>query len=183
MTLACRMLLHDLDSDAYDRDVCLSSAREIAGIIKLWIRQMKIDEVKDQRSGVGNGRLTNRGKHGLAGPYVLNLWYWTADRLIRGGRLLRGAGAEKGEYEHGVRSAKCGVRSAKCGVWSTALVTEVSGGDEATTSLGSWLIIRRVDWMRRRRKDDYRWVQVARPVLPALVSALCADVIAMAVPG
>jgi hypothetical protein len=103
--------------------------------------------------------------------------------LIRGGRLLRGAGAEKGEYEHGVRSAKCGVRSAKCGVWSTALVTEVSGGDEATTSLGSWLIIRRVDWMRRRRKDDYRWVQVARPVLPALVSALCADVIAMAVPG
>jgi hypothetical protein len=177
MTLACRMLLHDLDSDAYDRDVCLSSAREIAGIIKLWIRQMKIDEVKDQRSGVGNGRLTNRGKHGLAGPYVLNLWYWTADRLIRGGRLLRGTGAEKGEYEY---EMECEARSAEYG--------ERAGDGRVQTNVGNRLIVSRVDWMRRRRKDDYRWVQVARTVLSALVSDLCAGwggdaiVIAMAVP-
>ena len=94
MALSCRMLLHDVDGEAIDRDLCLSSAREIAGVVKLWIRQMKIDELKDQR----NPKLTNRHKNGLAGPYVINPWYWTADRLVRGAKLLRKERMEKGAW-------------------------------------------------------------------------------------
>lgn len=94
MTLSCRMLLHDLDGEAIDRDECLSSAREIASLAKLWIRQMHIDDLKDQH----NPKLTNRHKNGLAGPYVLSPWYWTADRLVRGAKLLRMECKEKGAW-------------------------------------------------------------------------------------
>jgi hypothetical protein len=96
MTLSCRMLLHDVDGEAIDRDLCLSCAREIAGVVKLWVRQMKIDELKDQR----NPKLTNRHKNGLAGAYVLNPWYWTADRLVRGAKLLRKERMEQGPWAH-----------------------------------------------------------------------------------
>jgi hypothetical protein len=94
MLLSCRMLLHDVDGEAIDRDFSLSSAHQIAGLAKLWIRQMKVDELKDQR----NPKLTNRHKNGLAGPYVLNPWYWTADRLIRGAKLLRKERMDKGKW-------------------------------------------------------------------------------------
>jgi hypothetical protein len=92
LALSCRMLLHDVDVGAIDRDIGLSSAREIAAVIKLWIRQMKIDELKDQR----NAMLSNRHKNGHAWQYIINLWYWTADLLVRGEKLLRKKGMEKG---------------------------------------------------------------------------------------
>jgi hypothetical protein len=95
MALGCRMLLHEIDGDAHDRDICISSARQIAAVVKLWIRQMKLDEIKYTRET--NDKLTNRNKNGHGGPYILNPWYWTADRLIRGARVLRKAGMEKGE--------------------------------------------------------------------------------------
>jgi hypothetical protein len=88
------MLLHDVDGEAIDRILFLSSARGIAGVVKLWVRQMKIDALEDQR----NPKLTNRHKNGLAGAYVLNPLYWTVDRLVRCSTLLRRERMEKGAW-------------------------------------------------------------------------------------
>jgi hypothetical protein len=74
--------------------LCLSSARGIAGVVKLWVRRLKIDALEDQR----NPKLTNRNKNGLAGSYVLNPLYWTVDRLVRCSTLLRKERMEKGAW-------------------------------------------------------------------------------------
>lgn len=96
MVLSCRMLLHDVDGEAIDRDICLSSAREIAGVIKLWIRQLKSDEPKHPRTAI----LHDRNKNGLAWQYGINPWYWTADRLMRGAKVLRRDRLDTGAQTH-----------------------------------------------------------------------------------
>lgn len=98
------MHLHEPEGDEYDRDTSLAAAKEAASIIKLWIRQLKTDETnansisKDPRNGNGNGHVnakpTSRNKHGVAGPYVLVPWFWTANRLIRSAKVLRKMGLD-----------------------------------------------------------------------------------------
>jgi hypothetical protein len=83
------MHLHEPEGDSYDRDACLGAAKEAASIIKLWIRQLKTDESKNV-----SPKLTSRNKHGVAGPYVLVPWFWTANRLIRSAKVLRKLGRD-----------------------------------------------------------------------------------------
>lgn len=90
--LSTRNWLHDLD-DETELDVCISGAREIAAIIKLWIRQLQIEELKDTR----NVKTTSRTQNGIGGPYVLTPWFWNADRLVKAAKLLRAMGREEGE--------------------------------------------------------------------------------------
>jgi len=78
--------------DETERDICIAGAREIAAIIKLWIQQLRIDELKDTR----NAKSTSRNQTGLGGPYVLTPWFWNADRLVKGTKVLRALGRDEG---------------------------------------------------------------------------------------
>lgn len=113
------MHLHEPEGDEFDRDTSLAAAKEAASIIKLWIRQLKTDETNANSisrgprngNGTGNGhgnghgnttvKPTSRNKHGVAGPYVLVPWFWTANRLIRSAKVMRkmGLDAEAGGLE------------------------------------------------------------------------------------
>lgn len=90
------MHLHEPEGDDYDRDACLGAAKEAASIVKLWIRQLKIDELKDARTGssLNSAKQSSRNKNGVAGPYVLVPWFWTANRLIRSAKVLRKLGRD-----------------------------------------------------------------------------------------
>lgn len=95
------MHLHDPEGDEYDREACMSAAREAAAIVKLWIRQLKLDDqnqiqVHTQNGHEGKSR-SSRNKNGVAGPYVLVPWFWTANRLIRCARVLRKSGKREAE--------------------------------------------------------------------------------------
>lgn len=87
------MHLHEPEGDAYDRDACLGATKEAASTIKLWIRQLKLDEMRDTRNK-SQARPSSRNKHGVAGPYVLVPWFWTANRLIRCAKVLRKLGRD-----------------------------------------------------------------------------------------
>ena len=90
--LTARNLLHNIDVQS-EREICISGAREIAAIIKLWIRQIRIEELKDAR----NVKYTSRNQNGLGGPYVLTPWFWIAERLIKGNKVLLALGRAEGE--------------------------------------------------------------------------------------
>jgi hypothetical protein len=84
------MHLHDPEGDEYDRETCLSAAKEAASIIKPWIKQLRSDDTK-QNIRVGP-KTSSRDRNGVAGPYVLVPWFWTVDRLIRSARVLKAIG-------------------------------------------------------------------------------------------
>ena len=90
--LVTQNLLHNVEDES-DRDISITGAREIAAIIKLWIRQIRIEELKDAR----NVKYTSRNQNGLGGPYVFTPWFWVAERLIRGNKILRALGRKEGE--------------------------------------------------------------------------------------
>lgn len=95
-----RMMLHEPEGDEYDRTTCLDAAREMCSVIKLMLKSFKEDANAVSAAAAPNGTNTvndklngtMRWKHGLGGPYSLTAWYWTADRLIRGAKVLRGLG-------------------------------------------------------------------------------------------
>lgn len=86
------MHLHDPEGDEYDRETCLSAAKESASIIKPWIQQLRLDSKQNlSRNGAGV-KLSSRDRNGVAGPYVLVPWFWTVDRLVRCSRVLKTLG-------------------------------------------------------------------------------------------
>lgn len=91
------MLLHDVEGDEEDRNDCILTAREIAGIIMLWLRELKNDELQEKRNS-GNGRVQSKSRNGAIGPYVVSTWVWTADRLSKGGKILRSLGRTSGKF-------------------------------------------------------------------------------------
>ncbi len=90
--LTARNWLHDIN-DENDRDYAIATSREIAAILKLWIRQIRIDELKDTR----NVKATSRNQNGIGGPYVLTPWFWTAEKLVKAAKILRSLGRDEGE--------------------------------------------------------------------------------------
>lgn len=83
----------------YDRETCLGAAHAAAQIIKIWIRHIKADDNKIQED-LACGRamgMSSRNRNGIAGPYVLVPWFWTADRLIKGVKVLKHLGRMDGE--------------------------------------------------------------------------------------
>jgi hypothetical protein len=99
--IGVRLQLHEPEGDSFDRETCITAAKEAASLIKVWIRQLKSDESKNALSrnnalayGNTSSKASSRYKHGTAGPYVLVPWFWTANRLIRSARMLRKLGRE-----------------------------------------------------------------------------------------
>jgi hypothetical protein len=90
--------------DAFDRDTCLSETHSAASIIKTWIKHIKADDAKIQ-DDLANGQamgMSSRNRNGIGGPYVLVPWFWTAERLIKGGKVLRDLGRMDGELRIGL---------------------------------------------------------------------------------
>ncbi|EIW65919.1 hypothetical protein M231_02824 [Tremella mesenterica] len=104
LLVSVRLFLHDPEGDDYDRDACLDAARELVTMIKHWIQQlMKADQAVNPSCTPGSmpetvdgcgatDKLSSRNKNGVGGPYVLTPWFWTAERLVRGAKVLRGLG-------------------------------------------------------------------------------------------
>jgi hypothetical protein len=91
--ISVRMHLHDPEGDEYDRETCLSAAKESASIIKPWIQQLRLDSKQNlSRNGAPPLKLSSRDRNGVAGPYVLVPWFWTVDRLVRSARVLKTLG-------------------------------------------------------------------------------------------
>ncbi|ORY26130.1 hypothetical protein BCR39DRAFT_470688 [Naematelia encephala] len=88
LLLAAKYMLHDNDTDNHDREIALTQAKELAGIIRLWIKQLKYDELRDTRNVKFNSKAPTAC--GCAETYVLTPWYWAADWLVRGAKVLRG---------------------------------------------------------------------------------------------
>ena len=81
--LAARNALHNLDGDEADRETCITGAREIAAIIRLWISQIRIDELGQHR----NVQTTSTNQHGVA----------AAEWLVKSVKILRSLGRHQGE--------------------------------------------------------------------------------------
>jgi hypothetical protein len=94
------MHLHDPEGDEYDRETCITATKEAASIIKPWIKQLRSDDFKQNRTA-GGAKKSWRDRNGVAGPYVLVPWFWTVNRLIRSARVLKTLGRmrEAGELE------------------------------------------------------------------------------------
>ena len=106
--ISSRMLLHSLNSDAFDRDSCIQHARDFAQLVKIWVKELQ--EVGDQPQKWSEGRFTSansdnianvttRTRNGIGGPYILTGWFWAADRLLKGARVLNAMGRQEGNFE------------------------------------------------------------------------------------
>lgn len=86
--LAAQAYLHNIFGDEYDRESCLAFSRESANIIRIWFQHSRLTEEQTK------GSRSNRNKNGIAAPYALAAWFWTADRLMRGAKVVKALGRE-----------------------------------------------------------------------------------------
>ena len=106
--LSSRMLLHSLNSDAFDRDSCIQHSRNFAQLVKIWVKKLQEDGDQSQkwseaRVASANGdkisNATARTKNGIGGPYTLTGWFWAADRLLKAAKVLNAMGRQEGELK------------------------------------------------------------------------------------
>lgn len=95
--VTARILLHNPDStfpnDAA-RELCVVDAQQAAEVIKLWIRQIHVDDASESKARLSGNTATSpggsmRNRNGVGGPYFLYPWLWVADSLRLASRSLR----------------------------------------------------------------------------------------------